>query len=80
MPIVSIDNENNECTSYVNGKFSRKNGTINLNRGQLIFNGGIQNTYGKNNYYTMLVYNRALSADEIKHNYIIDKNKYGREE
>ena len=77
---IVIDNENNECISYVNGDFSRKNGTINLNGGKLIFNGGIQNTFGKNNYYSMKVYNKALSASEVKHNYILDKARYGIEE
>ena len=78
---VIVDNENNNCMSYINGiEKNTLSGGIRLNGGKLIFNGGIQNTKGKNNYYTMKVYNKALSADEIKHNYILDKNKYGIEE
>jgi len=30
--------------------------------------------------YAVRVYNRALSEDEIHHNYILDKNRYGIEE
>ena len=79
--IIVIDNKNNCCMAYVNGIEAGKNDNkINLNGGKLIFNGGIQNTFGKNNYYTMKVYNRALSEDEIHHNYILDKARYGIEE
>lgn len=77
---VLIDNENNICNSYINGKSEEAGGTVKLDNGKLVFNGGIRNALGKNNYYSMKVYNKALSADEIKHNYILDKNRYGIEE
>ena len=77
---IIIDNNNQICSAYINGTFLRTKGSINLNGGKLIFNGGIQNTFGKNNYYSMKVYNRALSENEVKHNYILDKTRYGIEE
>ena len=36
--------------------------------------------YFKGKIYSAKIYNRALSTDEIHHNYIIDKNRYGIEE
>ena len=51
-----------------------------MNGGKLRFNGGKGNTAGKNKYYTMKVYNKALSETEIHHNYILDKARYGIEE
>ena len=78
---IVADNENNKCYAYINGiNYGNLNGGINLNDGKLIFNGGIKNTFGKNNYYSMNVYNRALSEDEIHHNYLIDKARFGIEE
>ncbi len=77
---VIIDNEKQNNYSFINGQFSRNGGQINLNGGKLRFNGGKGNTAGKNKYYTMKVYNKALSANEIHHNYILDKARYGIEE
>lgn len=36
--------------------------------------------FTKMNLANLKIYNKALSEDEIKHNYIIDKNRYGIEE
>lgn len=77
---VIIDNEKQNNYSFINGQFSRNGGQINLNGGKLRFNGGKGNTAGKNKYYTMKVYNKALSETEIHHNYILDKARYGIEE
>ncbi|MBR0350900.1 MAG: LamG domain-containing protein [Clostridia bacterium] len=41
--------------------------------------GGVaEKFYGK--IYSAKIYNKALSVDEVKHNYLIDKAKYGIEE
>lgn len=77
---VIIDNEKQNNYSFINGQFSRNGGQINLNGGKLRFNGGKGNTAGKNKYYTMKVYNKALSEAEIHHNYILDKARYDIEE
>lgn len=77
---ITVDEENNKCSIYLNGeKINTIDGGINLNDGQLAFNGST-NTKGKNNYYNMKVYNRALTDEEVANNYAIDKARFGLEE
>lgn len=75
--VTVIDNNLNTTTAYINDDYKQsENGNINLNGGNLAFNGS-KNTKGKNMYYSMKVYNRALTEEEVKHNYEIDKLRFG---
>ena len=73
---ATVDKEEDKCSMYINGKLINTiTGGINLNSGQLTFNGST-NTKGKNEYYSIRVYNKALSEEEIKQNFEIDNRRF----
>ncbi|HCC03456.1 MAG TPA: hypothetical protein DEP51_01160 [Clostridiales bacterium] len=78
---VTVDATNNSCSIYKNGSIINTitGDNIVLNNGNLTFNGSI-NTKGYNRYYSVRVYNRALSEAEIQRNYIIDNTRFNIEE
>ena len=74
---------NREINGYLNGE-KKINVTIDNdfeNSGNILSLGSIQNKhYMMVDYYAFRIYNRALSESEIRHNYILDKARYGIEE
>lgn len=77
---LSINNKKIE--GYLNGE-KKINVTIDKdfeNSGNILSLGSVQNKhYMLVDYYAFRIYNRALSEDEIHHNYILDKKRYGIE-
>ncbi|MBR6033986.1 MAG: hypothetical protein IKP28_04545 [Clostridia bacterium] len=74
-----LDIENAIGKLYINGERVENNTSANLvntSGGLLSFNGkNSGNTKGKNNYYNIKVYNRALTDDEIEQNYKVNKQR-----
>lgn len=71
-------NYGNDRRIYLNGSMiARDNKTPNVVMGDVTIGKTYSNEYICGDIYCVRVYNRALSEEEIKHNYEIDKARFG---
>ncbi len=75
---VGATNENNLSKIYVNSIYDNEKEQIvdtysQMNKTNI---GRYDNTYTKGNIYSIRMYNRALTQEEITHNYEIDKHRF----
>lgn len=69
---LTVANFQNKTNGYVNGNLSKDSLTYFVQQGETIMP-----WYGKVRIFAFRVYNRALSDAEVKHNYKIDKVRFG---
>ena len=79
---ITGTHENNKSKLYINNNIENEQQvtpTAYVHNNLLIgkYNSA---TYTKCEIYSIRMYNRALTENELNHNYIIDKNRFGIEE